>query len=85
MPVICRFFGIVVFRYWRDHPPPHFHAKYQDDEATIEIETGLVTGKLNPRALRMVQEWRELHTAELLENWSLATSDRNTRRIDPLE
>ena len=85
MPVICRFFGIVVFMYWRDHPPPHFHAKYQDDEATIEIETGLVTGKLNPRALRMVQEWRELHRIELLENWELATTDRNTRRIAPLE
>jgi hypothetical protein len=85
MPVICRFFGIVVFMYWRDHPPAHFHAKYQGDEATIEIETGLVTGKLNPRALRMVQEWRELHTTELLENWSLATTDRNTRRIAPLE
>jgi hypothetical protein len=85
MPVISRFFGIVVFMYWRDHAPPHFHAKYQDEEATVEIETGTVAGRLNPRALRMVQEWRELHRAELLENWSLAGSKRSLNRIEPLE
>ncbi len=40
MPVISRFFGIVVFMFWREHAPPHFHAKYQDQEITVEIETG---------------------------------------------
>jgi hypothetical protein len=24
--------------FWRDHNPPHFHAKYADDEIVIEIE-----------------------------------------------
>ncbi|MFB3041815.1 MAG: DUF4160 domain-containing protein [Candidatus Poribacteria bacterium] len=28
MPEISRFFGIVIAIYYRDHPPPHFHAKY---------------------------------------------------------
>ncbi len=85
MPVISRFFGIVVYLYWRDHAPPHFHARYQDEEATVEIETGIVAGHLNPRALRMVQEWRELHMAELLEDWSLAERQRRLNRIEPLE
>jgi hypothetical protein len=57
MPVISRFFGIVIYMYWRDHPPPHFHAKYQGQEVTIEIDTGKVTGHINPRALGLVQEW----------------------------
>lgn len=26
MPVISRFFGIVIFMFWREHAPPHFHA-----------------------------------------------------------
>ncbi|MEA3224429.1 MAG: DUF4160 domain-containing protein [Planctomycetota bacterium] len=27
VPVISRFFGIVIYIYWKDHAPPHFHAK----------------------------------------------------------
>lgn len=25
MPEICRFFGIIIFLYWKDHNPPHIH------------------------------------------------------------
>jgi hypothetical protein len=71
--------------YWCDHAPPHFHAKYQDQEATVEIETGIVAGEINARALRLVQEWRELHKTELLEDWRLAESKRSLNRIEPLE
>jgi hypothetical protein len=85
MPVISRFFGIVVFMFWRDHAPPHFHAKYGDEEAVIEIETGAVTGALSKRALALVQEWRELHRKELLENWRLAEQRHSLKRIEPLE
>ena len=28
MPEICRFYGIVIRMYFRDHRPPHFHAEY---------------------------------------------------------
>jgi hypothetical protein len=28
MPEISRFLGIVIRMYYRDHPPPHFHAEY---------------------------------------------------------
>ena len=27
MPEICRFFGIVIAMYYKEHTPPHFHAK----------------------------------------------------------
>ena len=46
MPIISRFFGIVIYMSWREHAPPHFHAKYQDDEIVIDIETGVVTGTI---------------------------------------
>lgn len=61
MPVISRFFGIIVFMFWREHTPPHFHAKYGDEEAIIEIETGAVSGNMSKRALSLVEEWRVLH------------------------
>jgi len=85
MPIISRFFGIVVFMFWREHAPPHFHAKYGDEEVVIEIETGKVTGSMSRRGLALVQEWRELHKKELLENWRLAEQRQSLKRIEPLE
>jgi hypothetical protein len=85
MPVISRFFGIVIFMFWREHAPPHFHAKYQEQEITVEIETGQVEGHMVPRAVSLIQEWRQSHQAELLENWRLAEHKRTLRRIAPLE
>jgi hypothetical protein len=28
MPKISVFYGIVIQMFWREHPPPHFHALY---------------------------------------------------------
>lgn len=85
MPVISRFFGIVIFMNWRDHAPPHFHAKYGDEEITVDIETGEVTGTMTRRAVAMVQEWREAHRSELLANWALAEGRTPLNRIPSLE
>ena len=38
MPEISRFYGIIVYMFFLDHNPPHFHVKYQDYEAIINIE-----------------------------------------------
>lgn len=32
VPVLSRFYGIVVYMNYRDHEPSHFHARYQDQE-----------------------------------------------------
>ena len=85
MPVISRFFGVVIYMYWRDHVPPHFHAKYQDQEVTVTIEAGEVSGQLSRRALAMIEEWRQAHREELLEDWNLAEQKRALKRIEPLE
>lgn len=85
MPVISRFFGIVVYMYWNDHAPPHFHAKYQDSEVTVDILTGEVTGSMTRRALLLIEEWRQLHVVELEDNWDRAVQKRLLNRIQPLE
>lgn len=84
MPVISRFYGIVVFMNFREHEPPHFHVVYQDQEVSIEIETGIVEGKMSKRALRMVFEWAELHHDELLENWERVRTRQTLHPINPL-
>ena len=70
---------------YNDHNPPHFHARYQDQEVIVEIETGLVKGRMSKRALRMVLEWLDLHQVELMDNWELARQRKALREIQPLQ
>ncbi len=84
MPEISRFYGIIIFMNYNDHEPPHFHARYQDQEVTIEIETGIVQGRMSHRALRMLFEWSELHRDELLNNWGRTRERRALDKISPL-
>ncbi len=46
VPVISRFYGVTIMMYWEDHAPPHFHAKYNEYEIIVEIESGVVEGKV---------------------------------------
>jgi hypothetical protein len=85
MPIISSFFGIIIYMFWREHAPAHFHAKYGDDEIIVEIETGKVTGTMTKRAIKMIQEWRELYKVELLRDWKLAEQKKALFPIKPLE
>ena len=38
VPRISAFYGIVIWMYYDDHNPPHFHATYGEHEALIEID-----------------------------------------------
>ena len=85
MPKISEFFGISIYLYFRDHPPPHFHARYGGSEALISIEElTVVEGSLPPRALGLVMEWASLHQAELREAWNRARNHEAPGKIDPL-
>ena len=61
MPRISEFFGISIYIYFEDHPPPHFHARYAEFEALIRIDDfRVLRGSLPPRALGLVVEWAGL-------------------------
>jgi len=52
--------------FFNDHPPPHFHARYGEFEATIAIETlEVIEGDLTSRALSLVRDWAMIHREEL--------------------
>lgn len=86
MPMISTFYGIVIYMYWADHPPPHIHAIYGGEEATISILTGEVTGGyLSRRTLRLVREWIDLRRPALLENWRRAENLVPLERVRGLE
>ncbi len=85
---ICQrfdFYGIVITMYLPDHNPPHFHVRYNEYRATIDIQTGKVTGQMPRRALHLVFEWLDLHKDELMENWERMENGETLVKINPLD
>ena len=86
MPRISEFYGILIYMYFQDHPPAHFHAIYAEFEAVVSVESGdVLQGQLPTRALKLVREWRELHRGELLEDWRRAQEGEPLAKIPPLD
>ena len=85
MPVLSRFYGIIIRMYFlqKEHNPPHVHVIYQDETFSISIkELEIIDGEVHPssRALSMVKEWIELHREELLAIWE----SQEFHSIEPL-
>lgn len=73
MPVIARFYGIVVKMYFiqSEHGVPHFHAIYGEFNGVFGIDPlVMLEGDLPVRAQRLVKEWAEQKRTELLRMWN---------------
>ena len=84
MPVLSRFYGIIIKMYFlqSEHNPPHIHAFYNDDVASIDFMTGeLLEGYLPQKALALVREWLEIHKNSLMEIWKT----QEFKKLPPLE
>lgn len=85
MPVVSEFNGIEICFYFDDHLPPHFHAKYGNSEALIDIKNSCVLkGSLPSNKLKLVLAWTELHKTELEKNWDKAKNLNLPDKINPL-
>lgn len=85
MPEVCRFYGIIIAMFFSDHAPPHFHARYDEYKASIQInDLKVIDGFLPPRALGLVIEWAFVHRKALLKNWQAASKGKQPKRIKPL-
>jgi Domain of unknown function (DUF4160) len=86
MPEISRFFGIIITMYYNDHPPPHFHVRYNNQKAIVSIQTlEILEGELTPRLFKLVTEWASMHQTELMEDWEIARDNQPLNKISPLE
>ncbi len=85
MPVISRFYGILIAMYFNDHNPPHFHAKYSGYEALFDFNGNIIDGELPKRASKFIREWISSHQIELEENWVHARNGEPLNYIAPLE
>ena len=86
MPEISRFFGAIITMYYNDHPPPHFHVRYNQQKAIVDIQSlEIIAGQLSPRLYKLVQEWASIYQSELMENWEIARNNEPLNKIEPLE
>lgn len=85
MPEISRFGGIIIRMRYNDHPPPHFHARYGDQEVTVEILSGRIQGVMSRPALAMIWVWLDEHRDELEMNWQRARAQEPLQPIKPLD
>jgi len=83
---VSEFYGIAIAMYQTDRAPAHFHARYEQHEALIAIDTlELVDGWLPRRAFALVLEWAAQHRAEIRANWDRARQGLSPERVVPLE
>jgi hypothetical protein len=74
MPVIARFYGIIIRMYSREHGVPHFHVIYGEFSGVFQIETlEMIEGSLPARAQRLAREWARRHQGDLQEMWTTQT------------
>ena len=70
MPEISRFLGIIITMYFDEHNPPHFHIRYNEYRASMDIKNlNVIVGSLPAKVRGLVEEWAELHQEELMEIW----------------
>ncbi len=88
MPIICRFYGIIIRMNYSEsgHHTPHFHALYGNFSASVCIcPPSILAGQLPKHAEKFTLEWAALHEPELMDNWQRASRHESLLTIEPLE
>jgi hypothetical protein len=85
LPTVSVFYGMMIQMFFRDHAPPHFHVRYAEHRAQINIQTlDVIQGNLPRTALALVRQWAKDHQTELMENWTLCAQMQSPKNIAPL-
>ena len=82
MPTVAIVDSVKIQFFALEHPPPHFHAEFAGDRASIEIGTLRVMKGSLPRAkLAAVLAWAEPRRAQLNAAWAAVAAKRKPERI----
>lgn len=67
------------------HHLPHFHAYYNEFEASFDFNGEIIAGSFPARQTAFVKAWTLLHQDELNANWKLAIEGEQIFKINPLQ
>ena len=86
MPVISKFYGIVIRILDARGLSAHFHAIYDNTELVVSIwPLKIIQGDAPRRVQEMVLEWAAQHQHELLSAWNRCRFGQPAVRIAPLQ
>lgn len=84
MPIIAKFYGIVLKMYFRqkEHNPPHLHATYGEHDGVFElIEGEMFEGNIPSKEQQLVKRFIKYYTARLIKMWE----SQNFEMLPPIE
>jgi hypothetical protein len=85
MPVLSKFYGIVIRILFANALTAQFHAIYQDSELVVGISPLRIIQGDAPRAVRqLVLQWAFDHQQELMQAWSRCQTGQRPLPIAPL-
>jgi len=86
MPVISKFYGIVIRMLFIRPFVAHFHAIYGNFELIVGVSPlRIIQGDAPGRVRTMVLEWADQHQEELLQAWDRLSVARPPLPIPPLQ
>lgn len=86
MPVLSKFYGIVIRMLFARPLAAHFHAIYGDTELVVGVwPVKIIQGDAPRRVREMVLEWATQHQQELLAAWHRLQYGHGPLPIEPLQ
>ena len=83
MPTVAIVAGVKIVFYPREHPPPHFHARFAEFTAQIGIEpVAILKGSLPRNKVDDVLQWAQEHRAALMAAWLEIEAGRKPGKIE---
>lgn len=85
MPVLSKFYGIVIRMFVAPSLRARFHAIYGNSELVVGIAPlAILNGDAPPRVRNMVLEWAAQHQEELMEAYNRCRRAEQPMTIEPL-
>lgn len=83
MPVIGRFFEIVILMYAKEHGILHIHAEYQSYKAAFSVETSnMIVGEMPTKQRKLIEAWIELHREDIIKRHELMMQGKKVNVIE---
>lgn len=68
-PAIATIAGISLYMYFKDHNPPHFHAREDGDEEVFDLDGNSMKGSISPKKRKKVRKWAKENKSFLEDQW----------------
>jgi len=86
MPVLSKFYGIVIRMLFIRPFIVHFHVIYENCELIVSVvPLRIIQGDAPGRVRAMVLEWAAQHQEELMQAWHRLSAAQQPRPIEPLK